>query len=203
MPDVLKQRLQECTDTESVLACALSRTLELSGTELGNIQLMDWSTGELAIAAQHGFDDEFLNFFRRVRAEDGSACGRVLRTRRPVAIVDVLFDPEYVPCRAAALKAGFRAVRSAPLISDGGELVGVLSTHFATAHRSDSSEIELMQRVAELTANAIVYHRARVRLTDGRPMTDIEKLAEQTRKGLEAMARFDDLTGGAPRRDEP
>src|ERR1700741_4077225 len=98
MPDVLKQRLQECADVESVLACALSCSLELSGADLGNIQLMDWRTGELVIAAQHGFDDEFLNFFRRVRAEDGSACGRAMRTRHPVAIVDVLFDPEFAPC---------------------------------------------------------------------------------------------------------
>src|SRR5215510_590763 len=53
--------------------------LELSGTALGNIQLMDWSTGCLTIAAQRGFSNEFLRFFHRVTAEDGSACGRAVR----------------------------------------------------------------------------------------------------------------------------
>jgi GAF domain-containing protein len=90
MPELLMQRLQHCCDLRSVLDCVLSWSLELTGTALGNVQLMDWKTGYLTIAAQRGFDNEFLSFFRLVNAEDGSACGRAKRKRGSIVIEDVL-----------------------------------------------------------------------------------------------------------------
>jgi hypothetical protein len=51
MPDLLRQRLEHCSDVQWVLDCALSRSLEVSGTGLGNVQLMDWERGCLTIGA--------------------------------------------------------------------------------------------------------------------------------------------------------
>ncbi|HZU89877.1 MAG TPA: hypothetical protein VE993_11520 [Stellaceae bacterium] len=98
MPEILMQRLQRCCDLQSVLDCILSWGLELTGTDLGNVQLMDWKMGYLTIAAQRGFNNEFLSFFRLVNAEHGSACGRAKRMRNSIIIEDVLFDREFAPC---------------------------------------------------------------------------------------------------------
>ena len=163
MPDLVIQRLQRCPDIQSVLDFALSRSLELTGTELGNVQLMDWSTGYLAIAAQHGFNENFLSLFRFVKAEDGSACGRAISERKPIIIEDVLSDREFAPYRTIALDAGFRAVQSTPLISSGGAFVGVLSTHFPAKHRPADHEILALRITAELVANAIIRERPRPR----------------------------------------
>ena len=198
MPEVLKQRLSDCPDLESVLASALSIGLELSGTGLGNIQLMDPSARYLTIAAQCGFNDEFLNFFRRVRAFDGSACGRAIRMRRPIVIGDVLVDSEFAPCRGIALKAGFRAVQSFPLVSSEGSLLGVLSTHFSTTRRPVDSEMLIMQRLAELTAETIAHQRARAQSING-----AGHLTEQVKQGHDATERFDDLIGCIARKPEP
>jgi hypothetical protein len=72
----IAMQMQRHTDLHSLLESVLANGLELAGAPLGNIQLMDWQTGNLTIATQRGFKEDFLRFFRFVRADDGSACGR-------------------------------------------------------------------------------------------------------------------------------
>jgi len=160
MPHLLTQRLQRCSGLQPVLDRALSRAFELTGATLGNVQLMDWKRGYLTIAAQCGFNDEFLDFFRCVKAEHGSACARAIRERRPVVVEDVLADWEFAPYRTHALESGFRAVQSTPLISSSGAFVGVLSTHFPAPHRPSEQEMLALKELAKLTASAIILQRA-------------------------------------------
>jgi hypothetical protein len=46
-------------------------------------------------------------------------------------IADVENDPDFAPYRNVAKRAGFRSVRSTPLITHDNKLVGIVSTHFA------------------------------------------------------------------------
>jgi GAF domain-containing protein len=193
MPTLPLQQLQHCFGLQPVLDNALSRALELTGTVLGNVQLMDWKTGCLTIAAQHGFNDEFLRFFRRVRANTGSACGRAIRERSSIIVEDVLCDGEFAPYRTIALEAGFLAVQSTPLISSNGAFVGVLSTHFPAAHRPSDSEMQALKVLAQLTANAIIRQRVG-------NITATEKVAEQIRRGCEAVESSHELLRQVTRR---
>ena len=68
-------------DIQSVLAWLLQHGLDICQSNFGNVQLMNWQSGYLEIKAQHGFNDEFLNFFARVGLADASACARALRRR--------------------------------------------------------------------------------------------------------------------------
>jgi hypothetical protein len=147
-------------DVRSVIERALVDALKLTGAPFGNVQLMDWATRRLTIAAQHGFDAEFLNFFRAVRADDGSACGRALRERRSIIIEDVLTDAHFTPCQEIALRSGFRAVQSTPMVSSGGAFLGVLSTHYPASHRPLDSEMKIIASAAAVTADAIILIRA-------------------------------------------
>ena len=124
---------------------------------------MNWKTDSLTIVAPRGFNDEFLSFFRLATATCGSACGTAIKERGSVVIEDVLLDREFVPYRNIALKAGFRAVQSTPLISSSGAFLGVVSTHFLTTHRPSEGEVQALKVAGELTANAIIYQRARTR----------------------------------------
>lgn len=188
MPDLLKRRLQQCSDLKSVLDRALGQGLEVTGTVLGNIQLMDWTTGDLTIEAQRGFNEEFLKFFRRVTAENGSACARAIRERDSIVVGDVLRDWEFAPYRTIALESGFRAVQSTPLISSSGAFVGVLSTHFAAAHRPSEREMRVLKELAQLTANAIIRLRAGVRGPGRSRMIDFESVGKQISRGYGAVA---------------
>jgi hypothetical protein len=90
----------------------LAAVMELLGAPMGNIQLLDPEGEALTIAAHHGFDREFLEFFRVVTAADESACGRALRTGERVIIENVETDPLFAPYVDAALVAGYRAVQT-------------------------------------------------------------------------------------------
>ena len=193
MPDLLMQHSQGCSDLQSVLDGLLRRSLELTGTGLGNVQMMDWEKGYLRIAAHHGFNDEFLNFFRHVRAQSGSACARAITRRESIVIEDVLVDPEFAPYRMIALRAGFRAVQSTPLISSGGAFFGVVSTHFPAAHKPSGREIEELGATGQRAADAIIRLRVHPRATDGRLAEKSQTVAEQVRRGREAVARSAEL----------
>lgn len=138
----------------------LSASLAATGASMGNVQLMDWHTGRLTIANQRGFGRSFLECFRTVDARDGSACGRAVRDRRPVVIEDVMRDCEFAPYRRIADEAGFRAVQSTPLISTSGAFLGIVSTHFSTAHRPTAGEMLAVSSAARAVANAIIRQRA-------------------------------------------
>lgn len=129
----------------------LVRTIELLGASKGNIQIFDVERGVLRIAAQRGFDPEFLEFFREVSVQDDSACGRALRLGRPVVIEDVETDEAYAPYRRAAREAGYRGVISAPLIGSDGAPMGMLSAHFQSPHlptQQDLRRLDLYVRHA-------------------------------------------------------
>ena len=95
-----------CRNLQSVLEFSLSLAIALSGTGLGNIQLVDWKTGRMTIAAQFGFQERFLSFFRHVIATDSCACGRALRTRNTVLIEDIDQDEDLHGCRTILREAG-------------------------------------------------------------------------------------------------
>jgi GAF domain-containing protein len=161
MPDVLAARFDESSNLDELLGRILSSSLDLMGAPLGNVQLMNWKSGHLSIAAQRGFREPFLEVFRSVRADDGAACGQALRRRSPVVIEDVLDDAEFAPFREVALEAGFRAVQSTPLVSSNGAFVGMVSTHFDARHRPLDTEMATLRSLAEVAANGIVRERLR------------------------------------------
>lgn len=191
----VRQRLEGCDDLQSIIDCVLSVGLELVGTPLGNVQLMNWKTGRLTIAAQRGFKDDFLRFFSSVTADHGSACARAIRTRSSIVIEDVLVDREFEPYRPAALDAGFRAVQSTPLISSSNAFLGVLSTHFAATYKPSAQQMRALKQAAGLAANAIIRTRALKRDIDGRSGKEAEKRQiatsrEAVEQSLELLRRI-------------
>jgi GAF domain-containing protein len=151
---------QEPRLTAVILKKALADVMKLHGTKLGNAQLVDWQATELQITVSRGFQADFLEVFRRVRLRDTSVCARALSQRKPVVVEDVLADTAFVPYRAVARAAGFRAVLSMPMIADGNAFVGVLSVHFPDIHRPLPAVLEATQAITSAAANAIL--RARV-----------------------------------------
>jgi PAS domain S-box-containing protein len=119
----------------------LSATIDLLRADKGNIQLLDAGRGVLAIVAQRGFQQQFLDYFREVSVKDDSAGGRALRKHRRVVIADVDLDGAYAPYRDVARAAGYRAVISCPLTGQGGRPLGVLSVHFRSPHRPSDQDL--------------------------------------------------------------
>ena len=143
------------TDPQTLLEGILDATIELHGADLGNIQLYDADTKTLRIAAQRGFQTVFLDHFREVGVNEGSACGLALARGERVVIEDVETEPAYAPNLRAAREAGYRAVQSTPLLTPSGEPLGMLSTHFRERHRFAERELRLTDLYAREAADAL------------------------------------------------
>jgi two-component system CheB/CheR fusion protein len=122
-------RVMSTRTFEETVETILHDVIAFHGAQYGNVQL---AVGDnLVIAAQRGFGPEFLQTFRRVKRDDGCACGRALRLGQSIVIADVENDPDFAPFRDAAKSAGYRSVQSTPLITHDNKLFGIVSVHFA------------------------------------------------------------------------
>jgi len=151
----LVTRLLGHTTLAGALEDVLDATLALVGADMGNVQLLNPRVPELEIVAHRGFAENFLDFFRTVGAEDGSACGRTLKSSERVIIEDVDTDPDFRPYRRIAAEAGFRAVQTTPLRSRTGDLLGMISTHFREPHRPSDRGLRVLDLYARQAADFI------------------------------------------------
>jgi PAS domain S-box-containing protein len=175
--DEASSRLWQTQDLREGLAEMLTATIELMGADKGTVQLWDAERKILLIAAQRGFEQDFLESFREVSAADNSACGRALRTGKTVVIDDVEQDESFMPFRPIARAAGFRAVVSAPMVSPSGAPVGVLSAHFRSPHRPSDTDLRRLDLYRRRAAGFIERCRS------GQALRDSE---ERLRLALEA-----------------
>ncbi|HEU0158472.1 MAG TPA: hypothetical protein VFR00_04125 [Hyphomicrobiaceae bacterium] len=53
--EALVHRLRRCADVQAVALYLLQRALEVCQCDFGNVQLINWETGQLQIKAQQGF----------------------------------------------------------------------------------------------------------------------------------------------------
>lgn len=146
----MTQRLFLSRTFEGTVQTILDDVIALLGAEYGNIQLAIGD--ELVIAAQRGLSAGFLKTFRRVKKVGGSACGRALRLGETVIIPDVEDDPEFAAFRPDAKKAGFRSVQSTPFITQDGNVLGMVSTHFANAHTPTLLEMQTLKKYSAVAA---------------------------------------------------
>jgi two-component system, sensor histidine kinase len=159
MSDVIRSIQWQYSLEIEILRRTLAQAMAIMDAPLGNVQLVDWRKGELEIIAQFGFAREFLERFRCVRMEDGSACGRALLLRQPVVIADVECDTGFAPYRAIARNAGFRSVQSTPIASRSGAIFGMISTHWPTPGKPSAESMQELGTLASEAAGAIVRCR--------------------------------------------
>lgn len=102
---------------------------------------------------QHGFRDNFLQFFEFVHNGD-TACGKAFRNRTRVVVEDVGRDLLFRDTAAgdAMLKAEARAVQSTPLIGCSRDILGVISTHWYYQSQLLDRDFGRLDRLAENTA---------------------------------------------------
>jgi PAS domain S-box-containing protein len=153
-----RTRLLSINDFRTLLEEVLDATIALQRADLGNIQMYNAEKQTLEIVAQRGFQKDFLEHFRNVD-DESSACGRAMKLRQRVIIEDVETDPGFAPHRHIAASAGFRAIQSTPLLSRGGKLLGMLSTHFRRPHRPPLRDLRFTDIFAAHAVEIIEHKR--------------------------------------------
>jgi two-component sensor histidine kinase len=146
---------------EGCLAEITKTAIAISEADKGNLQLYDDTSGSLTIAAQQGFQADFLKFFESVRGND-AACGVAMATAKQIIVDDVLTSAIFVgqPAQKVLLDAGVRTVVSTPLMSSKDRPLGVLSTHFARPHHPSEHQLEPINILARQAADYLERKQA-------------------------------------------
>ena len=169
----------------ALLQAVMDAAIDVSGAEMGTLQLFDETTGTLRIAAQRGFERPFLEHFAVVK--DGhAACGEAMRRRAQVIVEDVsnssLFDARAMAVMDAA---GVGAVQASLMVSREGALLGVIATHWRRPHRPDADRLRTLEIVARQAADIIQQrHAERLRETDRRKDEFLAVLGHELRNPL-------------------
>jgi PAS domain S-box-containing protein len=114
-------------------------------------------SGEMKLLTFRGFDPDTARFWQWVGANSACSCGLAYRALQRVVVPDV---EKCAPMNGTAdlqnyKSAGIRSVQSTPLLSRTGQLVGMLSTHWATPHEPSERDLRLIDVLARLAADLI------------------------------------------------
>lgn len=176
-------------ELEPILEETLRTAIAIEGAQMGLLSLCEPDQQYLKAGASVGFRPDTLKELERV-PPGGGACGTCFQQRRRIIVEDIETDPIFADYRQLARDAGIRAVHSTPLLTRGGEIVGVLSTHFHRPHRPSDREkrlIDLCARQAvDFIENARLY--AQLREADRRKDEFLAVLAHELRNPLAPIA---------------
>lgn len=134
---------------------SIDEAMRLDGAQFGTLQIYDQRSEGLIILAQRNFRAEFLRPFILITPGEGSLSGRCFVEGRTIIVEDVNEDPNFKGRRELARQGGFKAVQSSPLIGRSGNVIGVLSTHFADPHRFSPDEISRIERFANSVGSGL------------------------------------------------
>jgi len=129
----------------------LASVIDATDANFGTVQIFDSRNRVLRIVAQHGFEQEFLQFFETVSCDVHCACGRAMNERSRVVVAEVNTDPLFSSdARGVLLRANVGSVQSTPLIDSLGNFVGMVSTHYK---RSGGPSPHMWKQVDDLAAS--------------------------------------------------
>lgn len=128
--------------------------VQSTGADYGNIQLLD-PAGHLRIAAQHGFEREFLDYFAVV-ADTSTSCGRAFNEGGRIIVASVTESAIFRGTQPGTilLRAGVRSTHSTPIMRDG-RVRGVISTHRRIDWTPDGEELRRIDGFAADAASVI------------------------------------------------
>lgn len=169
------KRLQETStqlirenSAESIYERILEAAVEIMQSDMGSMQVVDEGAGALRLLASQGFGPNFSKTFGWVYPETRTSCGAALREIKRVVVPDVEAWESIAgtPAIEDLREEGIRAVQSTPLVSRGGDILGVISTHWRNPHEPADRDLHLMDVLARQAADLIERSQALLDLQD-------------------------------------
>lgn len=133
------------------------------------------SGGELHLLAFRGFNPQAAKFWEWVRADSESTCGAALRTGKRVIAADIA-NCEFMAGsedQQTYLQTGIRACQTTPLMGRGGNVVGMISTHWRVPHQPSERDFRLLDILARQAADLIERTRNEQQLAKQAGLLDL------------------------------
>jgi GAF domain-containing protein len=157
--------LSSTLELETVLKTGLAKALEVIQVESGAVSLLDEASGELVMAATHGWKQSSVPVGTRIPAGQGLS-GRVVTTGEALITSDVSQDSRVAI--EAFRDEGVQAMMMVPMRT-GGQVVGVLGAMNYTPHTFTTEEIDVLSTIGGMfgvaVGNARLYDKVRSNLT--------------------------------------
>ena len=178
----LSTRLVRAADLKPLLQDILAAAAALTGTDKGDIRLVDAASGRLALVVQQRLGRRFAE--QLAAADAGTADWPMPDAQR--LVIEDLERLEGGALRDAALEDGVRALQCTPLISRSGRLLGLLGTYFRVPQQPDERALRGMDLLARMAADFIERQRAEQALRDADRRKDefLATLAHELRNPL-------------------
>jgi len=158
-------------DLQVLLEEILDATMELHAADFGSVRLFDAQSNTLRIAAQRGFDQEFLDRFGEVDCRDAPMWASAI-ARHERVIVDNVDSPSDKFLQAGARQIHGRAMQSTPLFTAEDAPLGMLTTGFVSPRSFSQNELRLTDLYARQAGIAIERKRAEAALVMARDTAD-------------------------------
>ncbi|MEJ7847971.1 MAG: PAS domain S-box protein [Pyrinomonadaceae bacterium] len=159
------QKLQEVStamigvdDPNALYEIILDAALQIMRAQYASIQQFfpeRGEAGELWLLGYRGYTPEAAKFWEWISPSSKSNCGAALRTceRAMIANVEADLAMSGTADLAMCLQTGIRALQATPLISRGGKLLGMLSTHWNRPHNPSERDLRLFDVLARQAAD--------------------------------------------------
>lgn len=156
------QKIISETNFEEILEQITYQTSRLMKSRLCSVFLLNEDGSELVLRACHGGTDSY-RLKPNLLTED-SLLGSVVKRRKPIAVVDVGAEKNYIQGDIAR-KERLVSMLAVPLIF-GEKAIGVLAIYTQQRHRFSNDEIKLLTTLGDLSAVAIEKGRLLARVVD-------------------------------------
>ena len=153
----LSSQLIQEGNIQAVYEQLLNAATTIMHAEMATIQLLSPGKNELLLLTFKGFDPEVIKMWSVVKRGGESTCGTALEKSKRIIIRDIETS-EFITTeenRAAHRLAHIRSAQSTLLITRGGEVIGMISTHWNSVHEPSERELNLLDVLARQAADLL------------------------------------------------
>lgn len=150
-------------DRHELYGKIVDAAVTITGSQFGTMQLLtpkddpSGHGGELQLLASRGLPPEALRFWQWVSPRAHSSCTAALGSGRRAIIEDFETWEQIAGTEdlQAFRRTGIRSAQTTPLRSRGGELLGMISTHWSNPHSPSERDLRLLDILARQAADLL------------------------------------------------
>lgn len=121
-----------------------------------SILLYNKDTEQLFNGSSAALPDEYNRAINGIKAEaSAGSCGTAAFHKKQVIVDDITTNPLWDNYRTYALKAGFYACWSTPVLGKNDELLGTFAIYYPTPRQPSKHDLKLVNEIAGIAAMAI------------------------------------------------